>query len=158
MTVKGLESLNRKLTKSIPDKVYNNIRETLAAEADKIVAAMKRLAPIDSGDLQMSISWCWGNAPKGTMGLGHVGVGKGGRGGIANRRTRKAFTQSEDATGLRISIYAGGGDEYDAWFNEFGTENMPASPFFYPVYRAYKRRAKAEVTRAVSKGVKAGAA
>ena len=153
----GLANLNRKLTKSLPEKVYNQVRAVLAAQADKIVAQMKRNAPVDTGDLQMSISWCWGNAPKGTMTLGHVGVGKGGRGGISNSRSRKAFTQGKDTTGLRISIFAGGGDEYYAWFQEFGRQGMPAHPFFFPIYRANKRAAKSAITRAISKGVKDGA-
>lgn len=153
----GLASLNKKLTKKLPEKVYNQVRVVLAAQADKIVAQMKRFAPIDTGDLQMSISWCWGNAPKGTMTLGHVGTGKGGRGGISNARSRKAFTQSKDTTGLRISIFAGGGDEYYAWFQEFGTQFAAAHPFFFPIWRANKRAAKSAISRAISKGVKDGA-
>lgn len=154
---KGLQNLNRKLTKALPQKVYDQVRVALAAQADRIVAQMKRFAPVDSGDLQMSISWCWGNAPKGTMTLGHVGIGKGGRGGISNSRTRKAFAQSKDTTGLRISIYAGGGDEFYAWFVEFGTQHMAAEPFFFPVFRANRRSAKSAISRAISKGVKDGA-
>jgi HK97 gp10 family phage protein len=142
----GLANLNRKLTKAIPQSVYNQVRDVLAAQADKIVAQMKRHAPFDTGDLQMSISWCWGNAPKGTMTIGHVGVGKGGR----------TFKQGADKTGLRISIFAGGGDEYYAWFQEFGRQGMPAHPFFYPIYRANRRSAKAAITRAITKGVKDG--
>jgi hypothetical protein len=110
----GLASLNSKLTKKLPEKVYNQVRAVLAAQADKIVSQMKRHAPVDRGDLQMSISWCWGNAPKGTMTVGSVGTGKGGR----------SFKQGKDTTGLRISIFAGGGDEYYAWFQEFGTQNI----------------------------------
>lgn len=143
----GLANLNRKLTRSIPEKVYNQVRDVLAAQADKIVAQMKRHAPVDSGDLQMSISWCWGNAPKGTMTVGTVGTGKGGR----------SFKQGKDKTGLRISIFAGGGDEYYAWFVEFGTQHMAAEPFFFPIYRANRRSAKAAITRAITRGVKDGA-
>lgn len=147
---KGLQNLNRKLTKALPQKVYDQVRVVLAAQADKIVAQMKRFAPVDTGDLQISISWCWGNAPTGTMTLGHVGTGRG-RGG------RTAKKQSVDTTGLRISIYAGGGDEFYAWFVEFGTQHMAAEPFFFPVFRANKRSAKSAITRAISKGVKDGA-
>lgn len=146
---KGLANLNRKLTRSIPEKVYNQVRAVLAAQADKIVSQMKSHAPVDSGDLQMSISWCWGNAPKGTMTLGHVTTGRG--------KGSRTFKQGKDSTGLRISIYAGGGDEYYSWFVEFGTQNMPAQPFFYPIYRANKRSARSAISRAISKGVKDGA-
>lgn len=145
----GLANINRKLTRSIPKKVYDQVRATMAAQADKIVSEMKRFAPVDTGDLQMSISWCWGNAPAGTMTLGHVTDGRG--------KGSRSFKQGKDTTGLRISIYAGGGDEFYAWFVEFGTQNMPAQPFFFPIYRANKRSAKSAITRAISKGVKDGA-
>lgn len=144
----GLASLNRKLTKAIPEKVYNQVRTVLAAQADRIVAQMKSHCPIDKGDLQMSISWCWGNAPPGTMTIGHVTTGRG--------KGSRSFKQSKTTNGLRISIYAGGGDEYYAWFVEFGTAHMSAEPFFYPIFRANKRSARAAVTRAITKGVRDG--
>lgn len=143
----GLASLNRKLSRSIPEKAYNAVRAALAQSADEIVSDMKRHAPVDTGDLQMSISWCWGNAPAGTMTLAGGGTGKGGR----------SFKQGADTTGLRISIYAGGSNEFYAWFVEFGTQFVAAHPFFYPIYRARKRTAKARITRAISKGVRDGA-
>lgn len=145
---KGLRNLNRKLTRSIPEKAYSAVRAALEQSANDIVSEMKRFAPVDTGDLQMSISWCWGNAPKGTMTLGTVGRGKGGR------TQRK---QGVDTTGLRISIYAGGGDTYYAWFVEFSTQHMEAQPFFFPIYRAKKKSAKARITRAITKAVKDGA-
>lgn len=140
---KGLQNLNRRLTRTIPDKAYKAVRAALEQSANEIVAEMKRFVPVDTGDLQMSISWCWGNAPKGTMTLGTVG--------------RKPFRQGKSDDGLRISIYAGGGEEYYAWFVEFGKENAAAQPFFFPIYRAKKRAVKARITRAISKGVKDGA-
>lgn len=143
----GLANLNRKLTRAIPERVFNQVRAVLAAQADKIVAQMKKHAPVRTGDLQISISWCWGNAPKGTLTVGTVGVGKGGR----------TFKQGKSNNGLRISIYAGGGEEFYAWFVEFGTQHMAAEPFFYPIYRANRRSAKAAITRAITKGVKDGA-
>lgn len=148
----GLANLNRKLTRSIPEKAYKAVQAALEKSANEIVAEMKRFAPVDTGDLQMSISWCWGNAPKGTMVLGHVTAGKG-------RRARSGWKyQGTDTTGLRISIYAGGGYQYYSWFVEFGRQGMPAQPFFFPIFRMKKKSARARITRAISKGVKEGAA
>lgn len=148
MAVTGLQRLNRKLTKEIPQKVYDGIRAAMEAQANAIVAQMKAHAPVDTGDLQMSINWTWGNAPKGAIVLGRT----------RPVRARSGQTASD---GLRITLYAGGNDQYYAWFQEFGRmagdKEVPAQPFFYPVYRANKRRAKAAVTKAVSKGVKEGA-
>lgn len=148
MAVTGLQRLNRKLTKEIPKRAYDVIRAAMEKNANEIVAEMKRFAPVDMGDLQMSITWCWGNAPKGTLVAGHVTSGRG-------RRSR-TFSQGSD-TGLRISIYAGGGDEYYAWFVEFGTKNMDAQPFFFPIFRMKRQGAKARITRAVSKAIKESA-
>lgn len=143
----GLASLNRKLTKTIPDKVYAQVRAALEQSANEIVAEMKRFSPVDTGDLQMSISWTWGNAPKGAMVLGRVAT-----------KRRSSFKQGASNDGLRITIYSGGGDTYYAWMVEFGSIHGAAQPFFYPIFRAKKRAAKSRVTRAISKGVKEGIA
>lgn len=145
----ALARLTKKLVNDIPKKAEAAVRAAMENSANEIVAEMKRFVPVDTGDLQMSIGWCWGNAPKGTMTLV--------RGGIKNRRTAKAFKQNGVNDKNRISIYAGGGEEYYAWMVEFGSRNIPAHPFFYPVWRARKKSAKARVTRAVSRAVKEAA-
>ena len=55
---------------------------------------------------------------------------------------------------MRITIYAGGGDAFYARFQEFGTVKMPANPFFFPVWRARRKRIKNRISRAVSKGIR----
>ncbi len=131
--VLGLDRLKRKLTR-FPDAVQQEIRTAMETSANEIVALAKSLAPVDSGDLRNSIGWTWGSAPEGAMVLGKVR-----RGGEGN---------------MVITIYAGGGAEYYARFVEFGTQNMPAVPFFYPSYRALRRRARGRVTRSVNKAAK----
>lgn len=147
MTVEGLARLNRKLTKRIPEAVYQRVREALEQSANETVAAMKALAPHDTGLLQSSIAWTWGNAPKGTLAIA---------------------SSKASANGLRITIYAGGGEAYYARFVEFGTsrhingglyagsENpgMTAQPFFYPGWRLVKRKVKGRVSRSVKKAIK----
>lgn len=151
MTVEGLARLNRKLTKTIPEAAYRRVREALEQSATEAVAAMKALAPHDTGELQNSIAWTWGNAPKGAL-------------AIASSKAA--------ANGLRITIYAGGGDAYYARFVEFGTARhinggkfagsknpgMKAQPFFYPGWRLVKRKVKGRVTRSVKKAIKEAAA
>jgi HK97 gp10 family phage protein len=60
---------------------------------------------------------------------------------------------------LTRTIEAGGQttttNGYDhALGQEFGTQKMPANPFFYPAYRLTKKRIRARIKRAISKGVK----
>jgi HK97 gp10 family phage protein len=149
LTIIGLQRLEQKLKRTIPDAVIKRVREAMAQSADQAVAAMKRLAPVETGDLQMSISWTWGDAPKGAI-------------AIASKASK--------ASGLRITIYAGGRDAYYARFIEFGTSphinkgkfagsknpGTTAQPFFYPGWRLVRKSAKSRVTRGIKQALKEG--
>ena len=143
----GLDRLKRKL-KRFPAAVEQEIRTAMETGANEIVALAKSLAPVDDGDLQRSIGWTWGDAPEGAMVLGKVKSSRSGN--------------------LVITVYAGGGDAFYARFIEFGTAphtnqgrfagsahpGTAAQPFFYPAYRALRRRARSRVTRSVNKAAK----
>ena len=132
--VKGLAEFNRRWG-AIPAKVRQATRDTLEQNAEEIVADMKRLAPKgESLDLVNSIGWTWGDAPEGSMVIGTVG--------------------GKEYSTLRITIYAGQGDAFYARFQEFGTKDMPANPFFFPVWRTRKRRVKSRLTRNINKAIK----
>lgn len=137
--VEGLAQFQRRW-RDIPRKVREAAKEALEAGAQELVDDMKAVVPVDRGLLRDSIGWTWGDAPEGALTLGTV-------------------SGNEYAT-LRITIYAGrsGNNLYDkgyyARFVEFGTVNSAARPFFYPVYRARKRRVKSRVTRAITKAIK----
>jgi HK97 gp10 family phage protein len=147
--VQGLDRLKRKLL-AFPKAVEAEIRKAMETSANEIVALAKSLAPVDDGDLQMSISWTWGEAPKGAMVLGRVKSGATASGN------------------MKITVFAGGGDAYYARWVEFGTAphlngglftgtkhpGISAQPFFYPAYRDRRKSAKGRVTRAVNKAAK----
>lgn len=151
MTAKilGLAKLKKKLDR-LPVLAKAQIRAAMEKSADEIVAMMKNLVPVDSGDLRDSIGWTWGKAPKGSL----------------------AIAQAKDPGGLTLTIYAGDKDAYYARFVEFGTvahanggkfagtrnPGAKAQPFFYPAYRANRKRAKSRITRAINKAAKAVAA
>lgn len=148
MTVKVLNAdrLARKL-KALPPAAERRVRTAMEASANQTVQLMKSLAPVDSGDLQMSISWTWGDAPKGSLKVGQIKSREGS---------------------LRITIFAGGGDAYYARFIEFGTSpftsggkfagaanpGVRAQPFFYTGFRATRRSAKSRISRAISAAAK----
>ncbi len=134
--VLGLGSLKRKLL-AIPEQAKAEIRKAMEASADEVVRLAKSLAPVDTGDLQMSISWTWGDAPKGTMTLGRV-VG--------------------DKNDMVITVYAGGSEAYWARWVEFGTSKMKAQPFFLPAYRANRKRVRSRIKRGINKAAKKVAA
>ena len=133
--IQGVDRLKRKL-RALPDAAREEIAKAMEQSANEIVALMKSLVPVDTGDAQMSISWTWGDAPKGSMVLGKVRQGGKGAGNLV------------------ITIFAGGGEAFYARFLEFGTKSMPARPFFYPSWRALRRRVRGRTTRAINKSAK----
>ncbi len=151
----GLDSLNNKL-RALPAATARRIRKAMAEAADQIVATMRNIVPVDSGELQKSIDWTWGSAPAGAMTIAEVRGG--GSYGTGNENT--------------ITIYAGDSDAYYARFVEFGTAAhtaggmfagttipaIPANPFFYVSYRANRTETKRKIARAVTAAAKAVAA
>ncbi|WP_369455944.1 HK97-gp10 family putative phage morphogenesis protein [Brucella anthropi] len=134
----GLEKLQKKLN-AMPKLVKQEIRKALEQSAEEIVSLAKSLVPVDKGDLRDSIGWTYGDVPKGSISLGSV--------------------KASELTGdLTITVYAGNSQAFYARWQEFGTQKMQAQPFFYPAYRALRRRAKGRVTRATNKAAKKVAA
>lgn len=82
--------------------------------------------------------------------------------GLAPRRTGKLasaikYQRQADGTGVKVFVQEGKGRNPDAFygrFQEFGTVNHPAQPFFFPVYRTAKKRVKARAARALTKSAK----
>lgn len=128
--VRNRERLMRKL-KALPEAVKADIRVALERSADEIVALAKSLVPVDKGALRDSIGWTYGEAPKGSMALATGGSGD-----------------------LKVTVYAGSSDAFYARWVEFGTVNMSGIPFFFPAYRALRRRVRSRVSRAVTKAAR----
>lgn len=137
----GLAKLQRKLDR-LPQVAKATIRAAMAEAADEVVALMKSLVPVSAdgshgnppGTLRDSIGWTWGKAPKGAS---IVAVAKTKLGGD-----------------MTITIYAGSTEAFYARWQEFGTQNMPASPYFYVSWRASKKRAGRKVRAATRKAAK----
>lgn len=131
--VHGLKEFQRRWS-AIPEAVRINARAEMENIANDLVEKMYSLAPQDTGDLAGSIGWTWGDAPRGSLVLGRVG--------------------GREYAGLRITIYAGDKNAFYARFQEFGTRNMAANPFFFPVWRLMKRRVRSRLSRAIRKAIK----
>ncbi|WP_196258570.1 HK97-gp10 family putative phage morphogenesis protein [Pelagibacterium limicola] len=131
---RAIQRLNRKLSRFTED-VAKELRREMEKSAQEIVNMARRLVPVDEGDLRDSIGWTWGNAPEGAMTLGEV---RGGRG----------------KGNLRITIYAGNSKAFWARWVEFGTKKMRARPYFFPSYRANKKRMRGRITRATNKAAR----
>jgi HK97 gp10 family phage protein len=130
MAIQGLESLRRKLN-ALPDAMRAEVRLAMQKGAEEIVQMARRLAPEASGDLKKSIGWTWGAAPQGSMALANAGSGA-------------------DV----LTIYAGSDEAFYARWIEFGTVSRSATPFFYPSYRATRKKMRSRNNRAMRKAAR----
>lgn len=163
--VKGLRNLERKL-RAMPPTVNTALSEAIAENATELTAMMRRLAPQDDGDLVRSIEWFWSQP--------------GRRGGLFGRgRTTDTRVSIKGAERLSATIAAGDSVAYYAAFVEFGTQSgvrgqqlanpganrrsrrslrthpgSRAQPFFFPSYRALRRRMKARMSRKMNAAIK----
>lgn len=124
--------------RAIPIKVREAVRTALAQNAEELVGMMKRLVPVDQGDLRDSIGWTFGDAPEGSMAAGTMGGGAG----------------ADDFGGIKVTVYAGSKAAWHARFVEHGTATHPAQPFFFASYRALRRRMKSRLSRARNKAIR----
>lgn len=128
--VQGLDRLKRRLD-AIPRKVLDAVKVEMERQAEALCEDIRRLAPRgETGNLDLSIGWTWGAPPKGTI-------------AIASRAGSKLVPA--------LTVYAGGGPAFYAFFLEYGTQHAPAHPFFGPVWRARRKSVRAALTRAVRK-------
>lgn len=130
--VQNLDKLRRKLRR-MPDVVKQATREAFVENANELVGMMNRLAPEISGTMKETISWEFANNSNSRIGV-------------------------KGQEGLGIIVTAGADDENDPGFYasmvEFGTVDNPPHPFFFPAYRALRRRMKSRVSRKQSKALK----
>ena len=126
----------------IPDIVREAAASAMEECAAEIVAEMKMLAPVDSGDLRDSIGWTWGDIPAGSFMIDEIRSGK---------------NAGQQYATLRIKIYAGSREAFYARFIEFGTKTgVRAQPFFFAAYKKWGGKAKfrARIRAAIRKRIK----
>lgn len=127
-----------------------NIRKVLIQSAEEIVATQKRLAPVKDGDLQDSIQYTMGDEDPPKYAAFRDRRTKGGDPSLAaiitagNSKVRYAhLIERGTAPHLNGGVFAGS--------QHPGTE---AQPYFWPGYRANRKKVKGRVTRAINKAVK----
>lgn len=163
MTIKGLSKLQQKLA-ALPAAVKEEISKAMEQGAQEIVDFARRLVPVDEMTLYESIGWTWGEPPEGALVL--------------------ARSKRRQGDGLRITVYAGGGEAFYARWVEFGTAphnvargggtvagrrslasggglghpGARAQPFFFPAYRASRKRIRSRISRATNAAARKQAA
>ncbi len=146
--VKGISELRARF-QAVPRKVRDEVTAEIEKQARQLVSQMRQLNRY--GDIR--VNWTWGDAPAGALVVG------------------RAF--GRDYGRVAATIYAIGPRLADsrvpitlAEVVEFGskprrqrstgrrTGSMPATPYFFPVYRANRSRARGAITRAITRAVK----
>ena len=155
--VERREQLLKKMA-ALPHEVRSAIKQALAQSADEIMDMQKRLVPVSArgsygnppGMLRDSIKQTWG-------------------GGSVRYSALNATAGDKGDPDLSVRISAGNTKVRYAHLVEFGTaphEIRPgvqhpgaqAKPFFYPSYRALRKKVKSRITRATNKAAKRVAA
>lgn len=149
MAIKGLDKLRRKL-KAIPKAAKDEARKAVVLGAEEVAALQRNLAPVVDGDLKDSIH-----------------VTKPGE-------TTPAYSQpggSRTASPEQAIVTAGNTNVRYAHLVEYGTAQhvngglfagtqhpgATAVPFFWPGYRALRRRVKSRISREINKAIKKAA-
>lgn len=156
MASKASRQRTLRILSAVAKEIRKAVRPVIEREAGEIVAMQKRLVAKDSGALRDSI---------------RVEMGDTSVDSTANLAGGSAADGSGGDPDLTATIIAGNQEAYYARFVEFetaphinggmfaGTENpgTRAQPFFYGPFRARKKKAKAAVSRAIGKAVRAAA-
>lgn len=142
MVVEATAFRRKRFETRLKKRITKYARRGLEKTAEEMVALMRDLVGKDEFDLLNSIGWTWGKPPKGSV----------------------AFATSSEQNSLRIVIFAGnestvvtnkrGVQFQNALIQEFGTAEQPANPFFFPSYRALRKRGRGRVTREIRKAIK----
>lgn len=145
--VEGVAQLHRRL-QAIPPRVKTAVRREIERVAGQLVAQMRRINPLP-GDID--VQWTWGAPPAGSVTLARTA------------RRADGIRATIYAT-ARTSAYPGGFPAVARWF-EFGTGprwqrttgrysgRIVAQPYFFPVYRAERRRVRSAITRAARRAI-----
>lgn len=163
----GLQSLQAKL-KKMPAEARSAIKQALAESADEIVGTMKNLAPVSKSGTRGWPPGMLRDSIVATFGDGTAPKYSAFR---QRKRNSKRVINAGDPD-LSVTITAGNEDVRYAHLVEFGTAphvnggkfagsqnpGSAAQPFFYPGYRAHKKKVRARITRAINRSAKKVAA
>lgn len=121
---------------------------------EQVAASMRYLAPQNERKLVNSIR---------VEDADSVRLSGGKKGAYASRAGSQSFRETTNQTAGFIGVMVKAGDAstlvkgdrntmfQNAKLQEFGTQNMPANPFFFPAWRANRTRVKGNITRALRK-------
>lgn len=128
----GIGRLKQRLA-NIPKNVKEAVQPNLVRQGEMIADTMRRLVPVDSGELRDSIAVTPPDSstpPYSTPG--------------------GSFVVPETS----VAVTAGGKDAHHAHLVEYGTVKMNAQPFFWPAVRLTRKKAQRNLKGAIGRAVK----
>lgn len=131
-TLQGWDRIKRRLEK-IPKAVREQTQPAITSAAQDVADVMKRLAPVDDGELRDSIV-----------------VTPGGQNTPPHSQPGGATAVPENAA----MITAGNSKVRYAHLVEFGTLAARAQPYFFVGHRMASKKAAAKIKRAMSKAIR----
>lgn len=147
---RGLARINKKLTNDIPDKATKAATQALITSAHEIAELQYALAPVDDGDLRNSIEV----TPPGSMTPQYSQPG-----GQQMAAFGQAFITAGNTRVRYAHLVEHGTAPHDNAGLYAGTRHpgTAAQPFFFPAWRALRKRAKSRIANAIAKAVRDGA-
>lgn len=118
----------RRLTLDLQREVHDGAVKELNAQADELANLIESVAPRHEGTLAHSVRVIPGKADT------QVRIVAGGKETIRPAISSKPYDYARA--------------------DEFGTINMPASPFFFPTYRLRKKKIISGMKRRITKAIK----
>lgn len=148
---RDLQKLQRRLA-AVPKEIRKAVRPIVDKSADDMVTMARRFAPRADGVLEASIK----NEP-GAHELERLVVAGGETTTVAYTGRGNYRREVTIGQGSNRGISKGGnaGVSYDyALAQEYGTQDHPPQPFFWPAYRLMRKTIRSRIRRAVGKAVK----
>lgn len=137
---------------ALPTEVRSSIKQAIVQGANEITDMQKRLAPVKSGDLRNSIKQTWGGGRERYSSL-TAGTGKGDPDLTVRISAGNAKVRYAHLVEFGASPHIAGGR-----FKGAQHPGAAAQPFFYPAYRALRKKVKSLIGRATTKAAKRVAA
>lgn len=147
--MRGLAKLNRKL-RNMPPAARAAARIAVVQGANEIAAIQRNLAPVDDGDLKDSIHV---TPPNGTT------PPYSQPGGSRTAGPEEAIVTAGNIKVKYPHLVEFGAAPHKAGGMFEGAQHpgTAAQPFFWPGYRAVRKRVRSRVTREINKAIKAAA-
>lgn len=141
----------RRRFQAVPEHVRREVTAEIEKQAGQLVAQMQSLNPARGA---IRIDWTWGEAPAGALVIGQASGGAGyGRVSATIYAIGPALADSRVPITLAEAFEFGTSQRKQRSTGR-RTGSMPAQPYFFPVFRANRSRARGAISRAVTRAVK----